>query len=498
MSWTNSFQFQNRVKRLHRCVQITLAVVFIVALNYVSMHHFHRIDLSLHNPYSLTPETRAYLENLRQSVNIIVTVPESSAREDDRRLLRHLDNLLREYSYHSRGDDGPLVQVEKVDVFKNQRRAEDLQREFGIVPANAIIVHSDNRHRFIHADDLITRDPAGNHVFKGERTFTSAILEVIQDQTAKAYFLVGHGEMSPEDPSPQRGLSELSVEMRARNLSVEKLDLTMVTDVPADANVVIIGDPQGPILGSELQKLRRFMNERAGRILIWMGPGTNHGLEPLLRDWGIRADDMLVLEQGSDFIEGTGRTLIRQFAEHPVTQPLIDTQTFVVSGLMRPVRPDLTVPYDDRLQATALMGSSHRSFAQKMTRIPSATGTTGSGSRFNPDQDLPGPVPIAAAAERRSATQLGINIPGGRIVVFGSRDLFANQQVAALGNNRLFFQSLNWLLDRDQQLAIPPRTMERHQITASRSELRRIALWFTSPAAAVALIGLIIVWIRKL
>lgn len=492
MPWIETFQAQNRIKRIYRFAQILLSILFIALLNYLSMNHFARFDLTHQHQYSLSPESRAYLRDLDQPVHFIVTIPENSPREEERTLLRYVDNLLREYSYHSRAEDGPLITVEKVDIYKNHRRADELQRQFGLTQANTVIVQSPARHRFLRPEDIMTFHQDKPTVFKGERAFTSAILEVIQDTAAKIYFLTGHGEMSPQDVSPQRGLSELATELQARNIRVETLDLTKRTKVPDDAGLLVLGDPQGPLLSSEQQKLRSYLNENAGRLMIWIGPGRSHGISALLRDWGIQAEDMIILEQGSDYIEGTGKTLIRQFAEHPVTQSLILNQTFLVSGLTRPIRPDPTAAYDDRRIVTPLMGSSAQSWARKTSVLSQST------PRFEPASDLRGPVPIAIASERRSASQLGINIQGGRLLVFGSSDLFSNQQLASLGNIQLFFNSLNWMLDRDQLLAIPPRNIETYQLTASRSELRRITLWFISPAASVALMGFLVFWIRKI
>jgi len=492
MPWIQTFQAQNRIKRFYRIAQIFLSILFIVMLNYLSMNFYERYDLTQQHQYSLSPESRAYLRELDQPVHFIITIPENSPREEDRTLLRYVDNLLREYHYHSRREEGPLITVEKVDIYKNHRRAEELQRQFGLTQANTVIVQSASRHRFLRPEDIMTFHTERPTVFKGERVFTSAILEVIQNTAAKIYFLTSHGEMSPQDVSPQRGLSELAKELQARNIRMENLDLTKAAEVPQDASLVILADPKGPLLASEQQKLRSYLNDHAGRLMVWMGPGRNHGIGELLRDWGIRADDMMILEQGADYIEGTGKTLIRQFAEHPVTQSLIQNQTFLVSGLTRPILQDRTAPYDDRRQVVALMASSSQSWARKTEMLSQ------SAPRFDPESDLRGPVPMAMASERRSASQLGINIPGGRVLVLGSRDLFSNQNLASLGNMQLFFNSLNWILDREQLLAIPPRNIETYQLTASRSELRRIAIWFVSPAAGTALLGLMVFWIRKI
>ncbi len=488
MSWLQTYQFQNRLKRFHRLGQILLSLLLIIALNVIAMRYYQRVDLTDRHQFSLSPETRAYLSDLEQDIQIIITIPENAPREEDRTSFRFVENLLREYVYHARDGEHSRISVERVDIYKNQRRAEELSRIYGLTRQNAIIVATEDRYRFIYPDEILEFRDQQPVAFRGESAFTSAILEVIQDTSARIYFLQGHGEMSPDDVSARRGLSELTTELRARNFRVSTLDLTKVSEVPMDASLVVIADPQGPLLASELQKLRTYLMDRAGRLLLWSGPTQRTGLSPLLYEWGLLMEDQLVVERGADYIEGTGNLIVRRFTEHAITESLVHNQLFVVGGSTRPVRADPGAPFDDRLRITPLMASSETSWA---TRNHSALA-------FDPDQDLAGPVSIAAVAERRSAAQLGINIPGGRVVAFGTRDLFNNEKINSVGNRMLFFNTLNWMLDRDQLLAIPPRPIETYQLMASRSDLRRIGLWFLVIPGGIASLGMLVVWLRKI
>ncbi|HSH08985.1 MAG TPA: hypothetical protein VK995_01260, partial [Oceanipulchritudo sp.] len=116
---------------------------------------------------------------------------------------------------------------------------------------------------------------------------------------------------------------------------------------------------------------------------------------------------------------------------------------------------------------------------------------------FTPDLDIMGPIPVGVAAERRASSQLGIRVPGGRLVVFGSPDFFSNQNIASLGNFSLFFNTLNWMLDRDRMLIIPPRPVDTYKLAISKDQLDKIGFLFLSVPGVLILLGFGVYWIRQ-
>ena len=484
-----SFQIANRLKLANHWVQVVLILTFIAGLNHLALRNFYRFDLTENHRYALSPETKAYLEELTDPIQIIVTVPKDSPRQEEQVLYRYLSQLLQEYAYQSRRAGSFLIDVEYVDIYKDLARADFLASNHGLDQPDSILVLSGDRQRLIRADEIISFVDMRPTAFTGEATLTSAIMEVTQEQSPKLYFLEGHQEVGPNDPSPQFGLSQLTKELELRNFSIERLDLTTVEAVPEDAAVLIIADPKGPLLASELEKIRTYLIDRAGRVMAWIRPGVETGLYPLIAEWGIRLSDQIVIEPDSGYREGSGTLLIRNFSEHPITRSLIDNKTFLLSGWMRPVFPVAPQPVDERLDFVPLFGTSQSSWAESAYR----TETT---PAFDPVSDFRGPVPVAVAAQRRASSQLGIKVPGGRLVVFGSADLFANQHIASLGNVYLFFNTLNWMLDRDRFLVIPPRPVDSYQLVLSEEQLKRIGLLFLIVPGCLALLGLFIHWIR--
>lgn len=490
---SDKFSVANRVRVAHRLIQATLGLLFFVQLNYLAMNHFTRFDVTERQAFSLSPETRAYLRTLEEPVQFIVTIPEDPSQPDEAVLSRYVRGLLDQYLYVLQSVGRPsLLSVEYVDVFKDIERARELANLYGLEQNNVVLVTSENRTRLLLPTDIFEFEGMEPSSFKGEQAFTSALLEVTTAERPTIFFTVSHGEMRLDDVDPARGLSELAVLLRSRNYSVGHLDLSQVNGVPPEADLVIVADPRGPFLPDEQEKLRRYALERAGRIALFFGPGANHGLERLLSDWGLRSDDMVVFETGANFVGAAGSYLIRQFTRHTVTEPLEKNSVFLVSGMLRPLRPDATASIDDRLSSVPLLHSSESSWGDAGYR-------EGGTPRYDAAVDLPGPVTVAALAERRSASQLGIDVAGGRLLAVGSGDLFSNRRLSnALGNQLFVASTINWLLEREQTIALPPRPIEKYQFSISQGELQQLAVLFLIVPGIFGVTGLIVLWMRKL
>ena len=494
MSYLENFKNVNRLSRINRTVQIILSISLITTLNVLATRHFSRTDLTRRNLYSLSPETIAYIRQIEEPVKIIVTIPANSEVPFLEFAYGYVKDLATEYVYAARDGDEQKITLEFVDIYKEIKKADAIAHTYGLNTPDAILVTSAKKQRVLGPQDMFQFRDGQPYAFFGEQSLTSAILEVSDLESDKIYFLVGHGEMRLDDVDPRRGLSQWSQVLQQRNFVLANLDLTQADRVPGDADLVVIPSPQGPLMAHEVEKLRIFLANQSGRLIVLIDPWRRHGLEDLFFEWGILADDMQVFDTGKDYQGASGDLLIRRFtAEHPITDNLLRNQIPVVVGLARPVRRDLGSPLDERLSIQELMASSDQSWAEQAYREAKKT----SDLTFNPETDLPGPVAIAAVSERKVSSQLGIRVSGGRLVVFGNSDMISNQRITSVGNHMIILNTVNWCLDRDKMLTIPPRPLERFQILLSKQEINQLGLVLFTLPAIVALMGVVVHWFRR-
>lgn len=488
MSRFETFQWARRFRLLNLILQAILVLSLFSGLNYVARAFSWRFDLTRSRFYSLSAETRSYLEKLEAPVTAVVTFPEQSADEKLDRAYRDVRALLQEYAYAAENNPEARIKVEFVDVYRERAKAEEL----GLDEAYMVQFMAGNRRKPLFLDDLYEQRDGQIQFFVGERAFTSAILEVSNPRKEKIYFLSGHGEMHPSDVGPMRGLSELRDFLDQRNFELDSLNLMQAETIPSDASLLVIASPQTPFRPQEEEILRRYLSDRAGRLVALLDPALPHGLDRLLADWGMTADDVKVIEVNLHNLTEGGDLYVTHFLAHPITQYLIDNKLAMTVGANpRAIRPAQGEARVTGLTVTPLIWTSLDAWGERSYRVPGA-------SRFDADIDLPGPVSLAVASERASAQDLPFSVRGGRLVVFGSSEFITNNRLTSLGNMVAFLDTIKWTLGQEIPLNIPPRSIERFQLSLSREELGQLywVLLLALPGAA-GLMGLLVYFGRR-
>jgi ABC-type uncharacterized transport system involved in gliding motility auxiliary subunit len=116
---------------------------------------------------------------------------------------------------------------------------------------------------------------------------------------------------------------------------------------------------------------------------------------------------------------------------------------------------------------------------------------------YDPGIDRPGPISIAVAVEKGTTPAIDVALPPTRMVVFGDSDFVANGALSA-GNADLLLNSLNWLLERETQMAISPKLFADYRLTMESAAQRRL-LWTVVVLipGAVALLGGMVWLVRR-
>ncbi len=484
-----TFASARRRRTAHLLAQGILVLTLVAGLNFLATRHAWRFDLSRHARHSLSAETRSYLKDLAAPVTVVVTFTDDNEVDQLNEAYRSIRSLLRDYVDASAANPRGPIKVEFIDVYRNRAAAE----RYDVADPSRIFVLSGKNRRELKLDDIYRLKDGEAVAFNGERAFTAAILDVTRAEKQKIYFLAGHGEMDPTDPSPDRGLTVLKDELLLRNFDVGVVDLPTARALPPDASLLIIVGTQGRYSPAEQELLRRYLSTQAGRLLLLLNPGTPHGLDDLLYDWGVQVDDVVVIDPGPDGRADTG-DLIAYASEssHPVINFVYENKIPLLFGPSRVVRPDPGRSLDPGLSVLPLLAASPTAWGER--------GYRQSDVHVRDDSDLlpPPRLSLGTASERVPPKgALPFSVRGGRLAVFGNADWIANQRVTGV-NAYLAFAAVNWLVDRDTQLNFPPRPIERFQLTLSSAELGRLRLTliFALPAAA-AVAGLLVYWNRR-
>jgi len=305
------------------------------------------------------------------------------------------------------------------------------------------------------------------------------------------HFLTGHGERDPENFDPQHGFSLLATYIKRDFITVQKWNLQEQQALPTNATAIIIAGPHKKFSDPELTALDQYLKNR-GRLFVMLDAHTVTGLEALLKRWGVQVDDDLVMRKAGALL---GTELIdvnavgAEYASHPVTAKLADTNTefpYARSIRRAPQTENVTA---DQPRVTELVKTVRAFWGE--------TNPDSERSAFDPATDIAGPLSLAVAVE--TGQPLGVNVDLGvtRMIVVGSSG-FADNSSLTGGNLDFFMSALNWLLKREQLLAVGPKTPQEFRLDMTASELRAVyGLVVIGLPLAVGILGTVVWWRRR-
>lgn len=419
-------------------VGVILALAIVVAVNYLGVRQNKRWDLTASRQNSLSEQSVRILESLEEPVTFTVF-----DRQTDMDRFR---TRLNEYAYHS-----DQVSVEYIDPDTRPIIA----REFDIQTYGTVVVDYMGRRERVTSDS--------------EQDLTNALIKAMSSTERRVYLLQGHGEKEL-DNTDRDGYSAVTESLRRDNYVVEPLVLAQLSDVPADATVVLIAGPTTDVLPAEAEALRRYL-DRAGKLMVLLDPPVGPqatalpNLESLVREWGIDPGNNVVV----DVSGSTNEPSIAVAASYPVHAITDRFATLTIYPLARAIEP-IEGGTDGRLAQT-IVETSPQSWAEAdLASLTSDAGVT----MDDASGDRPGPIPLGAAVsaqldeptdDQGTEAEPDAPTPETRVVVFGDSDFASNAYGGVPGNLNLFANAVSWLAQQENLIAIRPVEPEDRRVT---------------------------------
>ncbi len=485
-----------RRRRVAISLNVLLQIVALLALigmvNWLVWRHYVRVDWTKSGYYKISEKTKQVLGSLKEPVKVIVFLEPDAQREFVEKIYEDARDLLKEFQYYGKGK----LEVEYVDRDRDRARAEQLEEEYKVGKANVVIFVYGARHKYVAIEDMVDLDMQefgeGYRIkaFKGEGVFLSAIQTVTEEEPPKIYFLTGHGEHDPESFDRDKGYATLATYIKRDNLAVLKWNLQDKQKLPSDAGAIIIAGPRTKLTDPELAALDAYLKNK-GRLFVMLDPHTVSGLELWLQHWGVQVDDDVAVRRagamfGTELLDVNA--LGAEFAPHPITEKLEGVNlSFPYARSVRPFQREQGAAADQP-RVTELVKTS-----------PEFWGSTDPETQrnsFDPSRDINGPLPLAVAVEAGAPQGANVDIGVTRMVVVGTSS-FADNADLTSGNLDFFMNALNWLLKRDQLLAVGPKTPEEFRLDMTVDQVRVVyALIIIVMPLLVASLG-VVVWLRR-
>ncbi len=423
--------------------------------------------------------------------------------------------------FHVKEFNGHIESAELVEHFRNLGISNpNLGREDTVVftylpPGEDVPNRKDvtvSRYTFIETTQLQTQK------FKGEQVYTSAIQDVIY-QRRKVYFVKGHGEFETTGGG-EINLSEARELTRKLALETDVLSIAEKGRIPKDADLLIIGGPQTPLLAEEVEILVGYL-ERGGSLVLMLGPQQNlqsqgaqytpFGLDDYLSPLGVvlRSDMVCVDYDPSVSMTGElsvsrGLTILTQeYSSHLIVKELARRGLPVRFPQACPVMIEEREDHEG-VTATALV------YVRR--NVPGNPDLQSYAAKLYPGRDLLAEdarsdildqrISVAVAVEQKHGTGEGAKL--SRIVVFGdtrfatTAGLEPRSRLYAPGNSTLFSNAVSWAVKRESLIAIDAKTLERETVALLPEEerLARVVALRAVPGF-VLFLGIAVWWWRR-
>jgi ABC-type uncharacterized transport system involved in gliding motility auxiliary subunit len=440
----------------------TLLVLAILGMGaFLANRYSKRFDWSEQSVHSLSDQTVKVLSALDQDLEVLA-------------LFRRMEwepvrGQLDRYAYAS--------ERFKIIEIADPNEKPDLLQRYGITPEQLGpgIVHLRYGEESVNVEQVT------------EETLTNAIVKLTRTGDKTVYFLEGHGENPIDGASgaAEEGFQKAAEALRNENYRVENLLLAAKSDVPEDADVVVVAGATRLMLEEERDSLDRYL-KRGGAVLVLIDPRVRTELVEKLAQWGVELGDDIVVDRELALFGRAMTPFASRYApDHPITQNL---REYTMFHLVRSVKPRPEA--EDRFSEIVLTG--HESWAERDLEEFDAEGI----AEFN-GEDLLGPVPIAVAGTVILEGE-GDAPQEARLAVFGDSDFASNQMLGSYQNRDLFVNTVNWLLGDVEAISVRPNRPRASNFQMSAAQKRRVQILalFAVPEI-LAVVGVFIWWTRR-
>lgn len=446
-----------------------VAVVGILGIiNYLASRQSKRWDLTQGRIYSLSDQTVKILSGLDAPVKMMLF-----ARDTD--FAQYRDRL-DEYGHVSN-----RVSVQYIDADKQPA----LAKQYEVQTLGTTVFEYKGRVERVTTST--------------EQDLTNGLIKVLAGKENHAYFTSGHGERDTASSDERTGYSGIAAALQRDNFKVDKAVLVQQGDVPGDATVVVVAGPTIDFFPNEIDALRRYIT-KGGKVLFMIDPPEKVDSPPLtnliglITEWGVQlGSDVVVDVSGMGQLLGTDASVpvAASYPNHAITQRFNYVTAYPLARSVTPASDAAAGP--NKPVAQAFIETSPRSWAELDIKQLISTGKVAMDVSKG---DKQGPISLGVAVtaavpgtsagpgEKQEEAQ---QKPEIRLAVLGDSDFVANYAGKIGSNADLFLNTVNWLAQQENLIAIRPRQPEDRRLTMTAAQQQNV-LWLS----VLVLPGLII------
>ncbi|MBO5282542.1 MAG: Gldg family protein [Lachnospiraceae bacterium] len=426
------------------------------------------LDLTSNKLYSLTDQTKEFLEGMDEDVTIYVLVSEEN---EDSMLGQTLDR------YEAMSEH---VTVQYVDPIQNPLFYS--QYTSSSVSTNSLIVVSDKRSKVIDANDIyVTSYDYSSYSssvtgYDGEGQITSALDYVLSDDIPLVYMTEGHGELSLS--------SSFESSLDKENVEYSTINLMDYEAVPESAACLVINAPSSDLSEDDKDKVIAYL-EQGGKVILIVGyrEVETPNLDAVLAYMDLSiAEGLVVEEDQSNYYQSPFYVLPTVVASAYTSGIYGNYYIFAPysQGILVPETED-----DSDVSYTTLLTTS--SSAYSMRNFESAT-------EFGRQEgDAEGPFALGVEAVKT------LDEGEATMVVYSSDQMFTDtaSQMVGGSNQMLFTNTVSHFVDHETSVSIPVKDYEVSTLMLSSSNILVLGMITVIILPVGSLVIGFVIWFRR-
>ena len=441
---------------IHNGVFVVLLIALVALVAFFAQTYRTERDVTQNGRNTVSQQAGDVLGKLNGAVKVTTYATRQDVRGD---LRKQVQEFLRRYQRIK-----PDISVNFVDP----REEPKLAQAAGVrVNGESVIEYNQKSERLTDYN---------------EQSFINALMRLARSSERLVMGLDGHGERRLNGIA-NHDLGEFGKQLSAKGFKTNSLNLGIAQEVPANATMLLIANPQVELQPIESQKIKQYL-QKGGNLLWLIDPEPLRGLQPIAEMLGLVLGPGIVVDPDATRLNALPTMAIAaNYGRHAITD---NFRLNTIFPMARQIGIDETdgAGGNKEWRISRLIEVAPRGWVEM--------GKLDGKIAFDKARDTPGPVNIAIALER------SVNDRMQRVVVVGNGNFLANTYLGNGGNLDLGVNMVNWLAGDDALITIQPRPAPD-----SNLELGRGAQYFMLFGFLIILplifvsIGIMVWWRRR-
>ncbi len=444
----------NRHSRLQLQLQNSLFLLLFLALIglliYLSRSYLQQWDLTQNHRNSLSLASQNVLKQLTGPITITsYATPQDPQQGDIRKIVSEFIT-----PYQRIKPDISLIFIDPAEQPQAARAA-------GIQINGEIVIEYQK-----HSEHLTTLN---------EQSLTNLFMRLERGNERLVMYLDGHGERKL-DGIANHDLGDFGKQLQTKGFKINSLNLAIAQEVPVNANLLVIANPQVDIFPGELDKIQRFL-DKGGNLLWLIDQEPLHGLQPLTEKFGLILTPGTVVDPAAQRLKASPTWAIgATYGQHPITQNFSLITVF-------PFSRQINHSEDKDWHVTPLIEVAQDGWVEN--------GKLDGALSLDKAIDIAGPINIGSTFEKM------VEDKRQRAVIIGSGAFLSNTYLGNGGNMDLGVNIINWLTGDDNLITIQPRATRDSSLILGKLPAAVISLGFLIVLPLALLTSGFIIWWRR-